>query len=100
MREIKFRGKSIDTGEWFFGDLVNRNDPPKSVSGVMVNNESVDSKTIGQFAEVKDRNTDGYSSWFTHVQFDTETGSWHRFNDYQIGEIIGNIHDNPKLINA
>ncbi len=56
MRAIEFRGKSIHTGKWHYGDLVQ---PSKDVyfiqergtAGVMVN-----SKTIGQFIGLSDRN--------------------------------------------
>jgi hypothetical protein len=40
----------------------------------------------------------GYDIHRTNVIFDTERGSWHRPQDYSIGEIIGNVHDNPDLL--
>ena len=66
-------------------------------------------ETIGEFTDIKDKNgleifegdilscSDGSGKdWKTHVLFDIENGSWHRYVDYKIGEAIGNVHDNPE----
>ena len=42
--------------------------------------------------------SDGISTWITLVQFDEETGAWHRFKDYSVGKIVGNIFQNPELL--
>jgi uncharacterized phage protein (TIGR01671 family) len=56
MREIKFRGKRKDNGEWLHGDLV------QSVMGAVFIHEfsgmswAVVPETVGQFTGLKDRN--------------------------------------------
>lgn len=58
MRTIKFRGKSILTYEWFYGDLVHSAD--KKRTAILVNDKDsydeceVDSETIGQFTGLYD----------------------------------------------
>lgn len=54
MREIKFRGKSIVTGEWCFGDLFHHGEQ----KFIMANNRNteVDPETVGQYTGFKDKN--------------------------------------------
>ena len=58
MRTIKFRGKSILTDEWLYGDLVHSAD--KKRTAILVNDKDsydeceVDSETIGQFIGLYD----------------------------------------------
>ena len=58
MREIKFRGKSILTDEWFYGDLVHSAD--KKRTAILVNDKDsydeceVAPETIGQFTSLYD----------------------------------------------
>lgn len=58
MREIKFRGKSILTDEWFYGDLVHSAD--KKRTAILVNDKNsydeceVVPETIGQFTSLYD----------------------------------------------
>ena len=61
MREIKFRGKDVKTGEWIYGDLqhneigdtwISRLDCSGNQEGDFIN---VDFKTVGQFTELKDK---------------------------------------------
>ena len=60
MREIKFRGKSILTDEWFYGDLVHSAD--KKRTAILVNDKDsydeceVDPETVGQFTGLMDKN--------------------------------------------
>ena len=58
MRTIKFRGKSIFTDEWFYGDLVNSAD--KKRTAILVNDKDsydeceVVHETVGQFTSLYD----------------------------------------------
>jgi uncharacterized phage protein (TIGR01671 family) len=55
-REIKFRGKRLDNGEWVYGDLLHL------VDGVYISNDNgcnmaqVDPDTVGQYTGLKDKN--------------------------------------------
>lgn len=56
MREIKFKGKRLDNGEWTYGDLLHL------VDGVYISNDNgnnmaqVDPDTVGQYTGLKDMN--------------------------------------------
>ena len=60
MRTIKFRGKSILTDVWFYGDLVHSAD--KKRTGILVNDKDsydeceVVPETVGQFTGLMDKN--------------------------------------------
>lgn len=61
MREIKFRGKLIDTGEWVYGSLIDNDVIVGEVVEVCeeyLNTEywCVDPKTVGQYTGLKDKN--------------------------------------------
>jgi len=51
MREIKFRGKKVDNGEWVYGYLMG-----KSIIGDFMNHDFVVPETVGQFTGLKDKN--------------------------------------------
>lgn len=66
-REILFRGKRIDNGEWMYGDLITdgKNSPNKNMAHILPSdavsydfNECihVSLKTIGQFTGLTDKN--------------------------------------------
>lgn len=61
MREIKFRGKRIDTGEWVYGDLLQDGDLSfivgslKEFMDTPVNECLVNPDTVGQYTGFKDR---------------------------------------------
>lgn len=58
MREIKFRGKRLDNGEWVYGDLLHcKGDDAgrvfiKTDTGLF----EVDPNTVGQYTGLKDKN--------------------------------------------
>ena len=69
MREIKFRGKNLNTKEWVYGDLLQGNDGETAIGvhGQFIDdgyhfNENydktpyVDETTVGQYTGLKDKN--------------------------------------------
>ena len=68
MREIKFRGKRIDTGEWVYEDLIENQGRyyiyyatsdttlENEDNSIIVLAEEVDPDTVGQYTGLKDRN--------------------------------------------
>lgn len=63
MRQIRFRGRSLRTGEWLYGDLLrNENGAVAVVPPFKLNKHNecsyyeVDADTVGQFIGVTDKN--------------------------------------------
>ncbi|NFM47888.1 hypothetical protein FDB72_17465 [Clostridium botulinum] len=67
MREIKFRGKSLDNNEWVYGGYYNmpdcRKDNPRHIivyqnngPGQLTIHEPVNINTLGQYTGLKDKN--------------------------------------------
>ena len=130
-REILFRGKSLDTGEWVEGYFV-KYQPNSSkdewIFGIVPEYASalylikVDAETVGQFTGLTDKNgVKIFEGDILKGQLDGEYPEdltivkvlWHHTgwsikqegfdceplekSDGYLFEVLGNIHDNPKL---
>lgn len=117
MHEILFRGKRIDNGEWVNGDLIRSEG--RTYCGIFAETlGEIDPDTVGQYTGLQDKNGKrifegdivkyGCDLMVVVWQEDaarfalkfsadgTYSQSISRSNVYL--EIIGNIHDNPDLI--
>lgn len=125
MREIKFRGKRLDNGEWLYGSLVILNGRYFIFDDA--NRHEVDPTTVGEFTGLKDRNgKEVYegdvirsplsedktrphrifyhtgNAAFMGALVDRKELCYLRLDQdwiYKFGkEVIGNIHDNLELL--
>lgn len=119
-REILFRGKRATNGEWLYGDLLqNKCD---DTTYAYIRSETVlrvDPSTVGQFTGLRDKNGVrvfegdilrysfmGKSLWA--IVWTAERASFEAHNRnvalgafaFTVGEVIGNVHDNPELLTA
>lgn len=126
MREIKFRGKRLDNGEWLYGYLIRLHGIPyiyPSPANNRWTSYEVDPDTVGQFTGLLDKNgkeiyegdiiserlkghrkyQDAYQVMFVDYQWCGKNGygsctSLSLFADFHDIKVIGNIHDNPELL--
>ena len=122
MREIKFRGKRLDNGEWVYGDLHIRTPSPHIHSEIDYGKVNIDPHTVGQFTGLHDKNGkeiyegDVITQYLVlpnyrnarrgQVLFDklwcfvllSKGRLYHLFGDGLTQEVQGNIHDNPELL--
>jgi len=122
MREILFRGKQVDGCGWVRGSLVEAKDketriiPKHSDDRVAYCVFPVFPETVGQYTGLKDKN--GVKIFERDIlqdedkclgivefnkgrfvgNFDGRTYYSELYSDAEKSEIIGNIHDNPELL--
>ena len=127
MREILFRGKRTDNGEWIYGDLMQNVDcikireQEKDVKHIAKSFE-IDLETVGQYTDLADKNGKrifegdilllddingivNYGTGCFCVKLSGPDYLYHNnpaidivLNEYPGLEVIGNIHDNPELL--
>ena len=123
MRQIKFRGKDVETDKWVYGDLIQRIGYMPSIMYAYEHNGkicygecAVKRETVGQFTGLLDKNGkeiyEGDIYRYTHPDSINEvsycagggfagfdlTPAMHSENRLLDVEVIGNIHDNPELL--
>lgn len=119
MREILFRGKRVNNGEWIYGDLLTPTDIMNvweiSENTGMGDRYDIDPETVGQYTGLTDKNGKKmFEGDIIKDRFDDigqieykpkyvafiiqgwETGF--AFWVKKDIEVIGNIHDNPELL--
>lgn len=121
MREILFRGKRLDNNEWFYGCYQEYPNNEICIQNEYRDYYFVVSETVGQFTGMLDKNGKKIfegdiitgRNWLHDDRIlyrvvyeengfyycDADDVSWHPANIENI-EVIGNIHDNPELLEA
>ena len=120
---IKFRGKSKETGEWLYGDLeYNRKKDIARIhsyddEGEYIGQQEVDKETIGQFTGLYDESgkavyegdlLSGYGNnvievvWFDAGFCDCNSNTIVSLRELDVEDqkVIGNIYDNKELLKA
>lgn len=120
MREILFRGKRVDNGEWVEGYYMDDgyiNQPFTELGGRFDDTIEVDPETVGQYTGLTDKNgkkifegdickhISNYSGntvisvvTYTDGHFLALVDEHSGFELSEKLEVIGNIHDNPELL--
>ena len=124
MREILFRGKRVDNGEWIYGDVLHNSNCVKireneTDINYIARSYQVIPETVGQYTGLCDNGKNGRKifegdiCWFYGGEY--YSGCWeqnaiiaitdmtddkqtHYLNNAEYCEVIGNIFDNPELL--
>ena len=122
MREILFRGKRMDNGEWVEGNLFlpDKKETPTEIcmgTNIVRINFDINPETVGQYTGLEDKNgekifegdvleLDGEDGFF-EVEYDDDRAMFVICGDYTTFyfdnlwnevEVIGNIYDHPELM--
>lgn len=92
MREIKFRGKRLDNGEWVYGDLHIRTPFPHIHSEIDYGKVNIDPHTVGQFTGLHDKNgkeiyEGDIVKWILTMPEVGVNGGYEEYETEEIGEI-------------
>lgn len=127
IREIKFRGKNKKNGEWFYGNLFDKDTLGRThICTTTKGCLDIDPNTIGQFTGLLDKNGKeiyegdivktkggwgGVVLWNSRGYFYIKDNNYYEYEEPDLSpigsllccerkqlEIIGNIHDNPELL--
>ena len=116
MREILFRGKRVDNGEWIEGFYAHSGEKKytlidNDIAVGYLKMKEVNPHTIGQYTGLTDKNgkkifewdivrwcgIKGIVVWEGHKFYVKSNLLWD-FSDDDCIEVIGNVHDNPELL--
>lgn len=122
MRQILFRGKRVDNGEWVCGDLSQHKSGKRFIKRLNASalcSYEVIPETLGQFTGLTEKNGNRiFEGDIVNIEYPETTvknciieyvgasfvGSTHadtwELDGYYSLEVIGNIHDNGELLTA